>query len=250
MDTQILEEIGLTKTEIKIYLTLLELGESTTTPIIKLSGIHASKVYEFLDKLTSKGLVRYISRSNKKYFSASDPIQLTEFIKDKQDRITKQQKQVENLIPELNSLQKCDKEKIKAETYEGLNGIKSLYNKMLSVFEKGETQYVIGAPRIGNELIEGFLLDWHKKRIKKGIRCKYIYDSDARDYGKIREKMPLTEVRYFKDISSPVWIEIFKNYIFTGHINKHNAVIFLIKDNEIAKTYKEYFNQLWKIAKK
>jgi sugar-specific transcriptional regulator TrmB len=61
MNTKILEDIGLTKTEIKIYLALLKLGQSTTTNIIKDAGIHASKVYEFLDKLIKKGLVSYNS---------------------------------------------------------------------------------------------------------------------------------------------------------------------------------------------
>ena len=66
MDTKILEEIGLTKTEIKIYITLLAQGQCTTTVIVREAGIHASKVYEYLDKLIAKGLVSYVIKSNKK----------------------------------------------------------------------------------------------------------------------------------------------------------------------------------------
>jgi len=42
---QILEKIGLTKNEVKIYLKLLELGLTTSGAIIKKTGIHNSKVY-------------------------------------------------------------------------------------------------------------------------------------------------------------------------------------------------------------
>ena len=117
--------------------------------------------------------------------------------------------------------------------------------------EKGETQYIIGAPRIANELIEGFLLEWHKRRIKKGIKCKYIYDSDVRDYGKVREEMPLTEVRYLpKKMVSPVWIEIFRDCVVIGNIKGYNAVLFLIQDKEIARSYLDYFRLIWKVSEK
>jgi len=250
MQTKILEEIGLTKTEIKIYLALLKLGQSTTTAIIKESGVPASKVYEFLNKLIKKGLVSYVIKSNKKYFSAADPKSLNEFLKEKKEKITEQEKEINKLIPDLKKLKINESDKIKSEIYESLRGVKSVYEKILTELNKGETQYIIGAPRIGNELLEGFVLDWHKKRIKKGIKCKYIYDSNVRDYGKVREEMPLTQVKYLpNNIVSPVWIEIFREYVVIGHIKGHNAVLFLIQDKEIAKSYLDYFNLLWKIAK-
>ena len=51
MNEQLLEEIGLTKGEIKVYLTLLRLGETTTGKIIEKAQISSGKIYEILDKL-------------------------------------------------------------------------------------------------------------------------------------------------------------------------------------------------------
>lgn len=251
MNTTILEEIGLSKTETKIYLTLLKTGQTTTTKIVRESGIHASKVYEFLDRLIQKGLVSYVIKSNKKHFSTSEPETLKEFLREKKKRLNEQEKKVNKLLPELKELKKSRKDVIQSEIYEGLRGVKSIYEKILDTLGSGHTQYIIGAPRIGNELIEGYLLDWHKRRIKKKIRCRYIYDSDVTDYGKKREKMPLTEVKYLpKNIVSPVWIEIFKDNVVIGHIKGRNAILFLIKDKEIAKSYMDYFMLIWKISKK
>ena len=110
---------------------------------------------------------------------------------------------------------------------------------------------MIGAPRIANELIEGFLLEWHRRRVKKGIKCRYIYDSNVRDYGREREKMPLTSVRYLsKNIVSPMWIEIFGDYVMTGHIKGRNVILFLIYDKEIAHGYMDYFNLIWHVSKR
>lgn len=251
MDTKILGEIGLTKTEIKIYLALLKIGQSTTTNIVREARIHASKVYEFLDKLIQKGLVSYVIKANKKYFSAAEPEYLKEFLKEKQRKIAEQEKIVDSILPNLKALRKERKDIIKFNVYEGLRGVKSVYEKILATLNKGETQYVMGAPRIANEKVEGFLLEWHKRRVKKGIKCRYIYDSDVRDYGKVREEMKYTQVRYLpKNIVSPVWIEIFKDHIFIGHIKDYNAVLFLIQDKEIAKGYLDYFKLIWEVSKK
>ncbi len=250
MNTKILEEIGLTKSEIKIYLALLKIGQTTTTKLIRESKIHPSKAYEILDKLIQKGLGSYVIKANKKYFSASEPEHLKEFLREKQRKIKKQEKEIIKLLPELKAIKKTGKDIIKSEIYEGLNGIKSVYEKILLTLNAGETQYIIGAPKIGNELLEGFLLDWHKRRIKKRINCKYIYDSNVKDYGIIRERMSLTKVKYLpKKIVSPVWIEIFKDYVMIGHIKSHNAILFLIQDKKIAKSYLDYFKLIWNLAK-
>ena len=251
MNTQILEEIGLTKTEIKIYLTLLKIGQSTTTNIVKDAKIHASKVYEFLERLIQKGLVTYTIKSNKKHFRAADPEFLKEFLKEKRNEIKEQEKEIDNILPRLNALRQYEEDIIQSETYEGLRGVKSVYEKILSTLKKGETLHILGAPRIGNEIFEGFLLDWHKRRIKKGIKCNYIYDSDVRDYGKVRENMKLTKVKYLpRNIASSMWIEIFKDNVFIGHLKRSNAVIFFIRDKEIAKGYLDYFKLIWDVSSK
>lgn len=55
MALEVLEELGLTKSEIKVYLALLELGQSTTGPVVDKAEIASSKIYEILEKLVNKG---------------------------------------------------------------------------------------------------------------------------------------------------------------------------------------------------
>ena len=46
--------------------------------------------------------------------------------------------------------------------------------------------------------------------------------------------MSLTKVKYLpKNISSPMWIEIFGGNVAIGHIKGNNAILFLIKENLI-----------------
>jgi len=251
MNIQLLEEIGLTKTEIKIYLTLLKLGESTTTHIVREAKIHASKVYEFLDRLMQKGLVTYVIKANKRHFTAAEPEYLKEFLREKQRLIEEQKKQIDILIPDLSKLRKQKEDQIEFQVYEGLRGIKSFYEKMLSILKKGDTSHLLGAPKIGNEKLEGYLLDWHERRQKKSVKLKAIYDTDNKEYGEVRAKMKHSQVRYLpKYISSPMWIEISNDYVGIGHIKGNNAVLFSIKDRDIAKGYLDYFNIIWEASTK
>ena len=79
---------------------------------------------------------------------------------------------------------------------------------------------------------------------------RIIYNHNCRMYGEMREKMKLTEVRYFKEKSeTPAWIDIFGDYI--ASINVHGTpVIFLIRNKETADSYRKYFEIIWGQAEK
>ena len=63
-----LRKIGLTESEIKVYLALLKIGISSKGKIIKESKIAPSKVYEIADKLIEKGLCSTITKNGVKHF--------------------------------------------------------------------------------------------------------------------------------------------------------------------------------------
>ena len=84
MDKTILKQIGLTDHEITIYLTALELGESLASKISEKIRMNRTHVYDILEGLISKGLVSYVIKSNKRYFSATDPHRLVELVKEKE----------------------------------------------------------------------------------------------------------------------------------------------------------------------
>ena len=57
----------------------------------------------------------------------------------------------------------------------------------MASLKAGETLFVLGAPKVANAKLEGWFLDFHKRREQKGM--KIIYNPNARKYGKIREEM-------------------------------------------------------------
>ena len=62
MNTKVLEDLGLTKSEIKVYLSLLSLGPSSAGAILQKAKIQNSVLHFSLNNLIEKGLVSYIKK--------------------------------------------------------------------------------------------------------------------------------------------------------------------------------------------
>ena len=133
-----------------------------------------------------------------------------------------------------------------AEIYEGFHGIKTIREELMTQFKPNDTLLVLGAPKIANLKWEGWFLDFHKKRIRRRINLKIIYNSDARKYGEIRKKMNLTYVRYLPDnLVSPNWIDIFPDKVLFV-ILLDNPLAFVVRDRALANSFKSYFSIMWK----
>jgi sugar-specific transcriptional regulator TrmB len=248
MDTSILEKAGFTKGEIRVYLALLELGETTTGPIIDKSRISSSKVYEILDKLIQKGLVSYTVKNKTKYFQPASPNKIKEYLQLKKKEFEDTEKQIENLLPQLEEKQKSSEDSQTTSVYEGFEGIKSVFNQILSSLDKGEEYYAFTLDEeVTSEELKVFFLNYHTKRIQEGIKVKLLSNEVIKK--KIKKKFPQYKLseRRFIDHSFPNGVFIFKNYVM-HFIYKPKTTLFVIKSKQNFESYKKFFLELWNKA--
>lgn len=246
MDEQLLYKIGLSKGEVSVYLALIGLGESTISPIVSISKVTKSKVYDILNKLIDKGLAGYIIRDGVKHYNANNPQMINEYVDKKLEDIQDTKNKLHDVVQELLLQRNLSNQKRIAEIYEGFKGLKAIREELRDSMKPGETLLILGAPKIANEKWESWLLDFHKERIKKKINLKMIYNSDVREYGKLREKMKLTEIKYLpNNLVSPNWIDIFPEEILLVTVLKE-PITFILRDKAIAKSFRAYFDIMWK----
>jgi sugar-specific transcriptional regulator TrmB len=250
MDIGPLKEIGLTDGEIKVYFALLGLGETTTGPVVKQSGVSLSKVYLILEKLAKKGLVANIVKENVRYFRASSPSRLFDYLKEKEGILKDQERKLKEITPELEVKYNQYAAGETAQVYEGLKGIQTARERTLKIMKKGDKMWIIGIATSAYDKLTPYFAEYHKRRYSKGIMCYYLYNEEARNlYGKVSSNYPLSEVKYMpKHMITHAWMEIYADTVTIG-INKGKAFSVVIQNQDVANSFKIYAQLLWNQAK-
>lgn len=176
-----LEDIGLTKNEVKVYLSLLKIGQTTTSRIIKDVGINTSKVYESLERLLKKGLVSYTIIKNKKSWNAENPEKINSFLEEDKKNLERKQEESIKVIEQLKNLMNMETRESEYKIYEGVKGIKTSRENVLNVLKKGETFYLILSSFFGENKLEAYFEDFQKRRAKQGIKYKAIFNDKLKD---------------------------------------------------------------------
>ncbi|MBU0628821.1 MAG: hypothetical protein KKC75_06535 [Nanoarchaeota archaeon] len=247
MDTSSLRNIGLTDSEIKVYLALLDLGSTTKGPIVDKSKVASSKIYELLEKLTQKGLVSTIIRSGVKYFESAPPKRLLDYIKEKEENLKQQEDQLQKLLPELELKRSMAGIGSETQVFKGMKGAKTSFDDILNELKKGDGYYVLGISKFTPHF-ERFVINFHKKRAELGIKCKIIVNELAKDIGKKLEPIRLTGVKYLqKELFTPVVFIIYKDktLISIGL----DEIFIQIKSNNLSQGLKAYADYMWSIGK-
>ena len=248
MDTKPLEQIGLTKSEIKVYLALLRLGQTTAGPIVDEAKVTRSKIYDILERLKNKGLVSYIIKESTKYFSTADPHNLLEYLNKKEQGIIKDKQAIKQILPELMLQQSMAKEEKIAEIFIGLKGMENAFNVLIERVNSKDTYYAFGAGK-GEDppKIQRFFERLHEKRIKKKVKSYIIFNEASRGLFQSQEKSKLVEAKYL-DHTTPAAINIYKD-VMTISLFLKEPITFLIRNKITADSFKEYFKVMWEIAK-
>jgi HTH-type transcriptional regulator, sugar sensing transcriptional regulator len=240
MNTEILEDLGLTNAEIKVYLALLELGNSSAGPILEKSKLQNSVVHMTLHKLIDKGLITYIKQGKRNLYQATNPNHLLEFVEEKKKRI-------KEILPELLIKQKLAKEKPEIITFSNIRGIRELLEELLNA--EGKEHLTFGSTKQSLMLGDAWWRDYHKKRASKGIKAKLLFNKSL-SYWKAETKYPKAEVRYTEEGFEPLTETIIRNNKIGIIIWAEKPLGVLINQKEAARSYGQFFNLMWGSAKK
>jgi len=245
-----LRTIGLTNSEIKVYLALLKLGLSSKGKILKEAKIAPSKIYHVLDKLIYKGLASTIIKNNVKHFSAAPVSRIKDYLEKKKSELEKEENAFMEIKSHLESLQKVPITETSAEIFIGWKGMETVYYNMADKIKKGQEIYILGASKgYYPEKNKTFFTRYSKKTHSKKIKMNIIFNENSRKYASECEKE--SGVRYtkkFLPITTPVEVLVTKETTAIVML-KEEPLVILIQDKETAESFIGYFKQLWKIAK-
>lgn len=238
MPIKILQQLGLSPNESKIYDALLDLKEAGAGKISIKTKIHRRNVYDSMHRLIDKGLVFSVLSGSETFYSPVDPDKLTELIKEKELMLR-------NALPELREKYERKENNQEAYIYKGINGMKQY---MRDILREGKDVYSLAA-KLGwfNPKLMAFRKEFYKEAKRKGIKFHTIFDNEVKKENlKELEGVELPYKFLPAKYSTNSAIDIFGDYIvtFTGlgvkKLNK-NTTFFVMHDQYLADTYRAWF---------
>jgi len=235
MEIDVLEDIGLTPAEAKVYLALLEMGGVSAKYILDKTGLHNSVVHTTLNRLIEKGFVSFVKEGKKNIYHASNPKHITDFIDAKKERF-------EAILPSLLSKKGMNLGKPEVTTFRGVRGVKELLFELLDA--GGNEHHTIGSSAKSLMLGDAWWVDYHNKRAKNKIRAKLLFNASLRNWA-AEKKYKSSDVRYSESGFEPLTEIIIRNDFVGTILWTQKPLGILVHNKELADSYNTYFSYLW-----
>lgn len=239
--------IGLSPSEAKVYIALLELGEATVSEVAKRGGINRTAAYDVISRLIEIGLATKGITEPVQRYQAEPPAKLPLVLEQRVLKATEQAKKSKRLAGELNMLIKSKFKKPQVRLFEGNKGIKELYEDTLLSKEP------IRAFEAADQLVgfdPEYINNYFVRRAKKKLFIKAIVADSAE--GRRLKKLDPDQEREIRlvppemlDIKPEVYF--YENKVAFFSLNERFAV--LIESADIAKALKSLYDLAWEKAK-
>lgn len=240
-----LKNLGLKDKEINIYFTVLVMGKGTITDISKKSGIKRTSIYQHLEILLKEGLIYQTALKKRVFYSPENPKKLLRLLENKKEKIENSKREMEEIMPNLESLFAKSLSRPSISYYEGKEGIKETYYEMIS---DNKNIYSFFTPK---KVFGLFTYEENDKLLMKlsnngGMLYNLIEKSNEAEkrlkikkYGKfVRNKILPDNFKFDTDL-----------LIGNGSIamiSFGNLISVVVKDKAIANLQKNIFKTIWK----
>lgn len=226
MKEEILNSLGLSNKEIKIYLANLQLGSNLVQNIANFAELNRTSAYDLLKSLEQKGFVSYTIQSGKRFYQATNPNKLIGMLKEKEQLVKK-------ILPELNSLSESVGKRPNVEVYTGKNGIKTIFEEILS---EAKEFSIIGSKEDSLKLFKYYFPYFVKRRKKRKMKVRIISEAPPLD-----KEVPYKIIK--KKIKTQMWL--YNKKIAMVSLEEKEPIGVVIEEKNFYETQKMMFDMLW-----
>ncbi len=235
-----LSEFGLNENEAKVYLASLSLGPTTILKLSKHGEVKRTTVYEVVDSLEKKGLMKKEVHGFKTLYSPEHPEKLKNTLENKSILLSR-------VLPELEGKYHLKGTESSIKYYEGFNAIKNIYDDLLKDLKPHDFYYAISNVTEWQGLDEEFFMKNHVEiRAKMNIKTRLLFtDSPLAQSRKTTERNFNEEVKIIPkdtDLHLDLVITPYKLVMF----QLHTPLVALVVENQSMITaQKKIFDLLW-----
>lgn len=214
---QKLRQLGFTTYEAKVYLALLKYGSLTSTEIVKIAKIPQARFYDIIEKLVSKGLVKF-SKSRPMKYSIIDPARALQSLiqKEAEDKF----KLVEDFLKSIAGIQRREIDEHYVWVVSSLSGVKSVVEDMV---EKSKDEVLVATY---SNLVKEFV-----KKLKGDVSaCLIIYDK----YEDVIDDLLTIDEVWFKPTLGPtIIVSDLERGVLIPRTQRENPIAYLFEDPDL-----------------
>lgn len=232
-----LKNAGLSENEAKVYLSALELGETSVYRLAKKSGVKRTTTYLAVENLKEKGLMSSYESNNVTVVFAENPKKLL-------DSVEHKKRDLEKILPELLAFTNLIDKKPKIRYFEGKEAYKEIFSDVLR-YPESEMLGTFNEKfwNFGNYFTDYFI----PKRKEKKIWARILFQ-DNPELKNIAEeaKNHFYQAKLIPSEKFKVEIEMViygKNKV--GLVSYDEEMAIIIESQKIHDTQKSFFEVIW-----
>lgn len=238
---KILENLGLSDNEARVYLASLSLGSTTIMKIAQTAEIKRTTVYSVIDSLKQMGLMKIEVKGFKQLYLAESPDRLDSIISSHREAL-------KGSLPEFMAIYNLKGGESFIKYYEGIEACKSIYEELLNKENLPyDFYYVISNQDMWHKQDPEYFSRFVERRARMGITAKVLYVDSPITQEYMRRQVELRQEAKLL----PKSVNITTNMIITSkRVVSHNIVppivAIVIENQGVIQTNKEMFEIMWR----
>lgn len=238
---EILSQIGLSLLEQRAYLTLLEEGRGTATPLAKVLGVPLTTTQSVLQRLAQRGIVHVTKRKSRSVYEAKDPIAFKTLLEQTLQEVT-------HVIPLLRTLKAEQAAPLRVRIYER--------ERMTDIFRqallaKDKKLYEIVSARDLQEIL-GERFHFTKRRVAAGIQLKSlrVETHEIKKYSSSTHARELREAKFLpKELTFTCSLICWDQTVafFTA---ANEGVAWVVQSASLSLMIRQLFELLWSVSRR
>ncbi len=239
--TELIERIGLSDKEARVYVALLQLGGAPIRTIADASGVNRGTTFAALKSLRSRGLVTYYHKAAHQHFVAEPPEKLLDLIDDTVTTLQGVRAVTADALPQFQAIAEGSAKPV-LKFYEGSKGLATVLHDVLATTGKySDKEYLVYSSAHIREYLYESYPTFTKDRINQGIRVKVIAIGSGGELHGLDERKWLPG-----DQSAPTYVILYGTKVALLSVNAAGQPIGVVmEDAAIAQTQRLLFLALW-----
>lgn len=247
----ILEKLGLSEKEAKVYLATLELAKDTAQNIARKANVNRPTAYFVLEKLMDLGLVSTLEEGKKTLFVAEDPKELKNVLAREKQDLEQREKELSETMNQFTALYNAKQDKPRVRYFEGADGLEAM-DRYGRENIRG-TEFLSISPI---DLVEKMFPERRKtslgERVKLGIKARTIYTHEGGEITGFQNKKELRDGVFIERNKFPInaTVTIYPEWgVKLYYYDEARPYGVVIEDKGIAKNMAIIFELTWLGAK-